>query len=160
MILGLLRHGVAEDAGPQTGWSDATRRLTDQGRARIERAARGIAGLGLDVGAIVTSPLVRCLETAQIVGAALSVPPAVDPRIAPGFDVEAALAIVLEHPGVEAILICGHQPDLSDVTYDLVRGGIVEFKKGGLALVDLAEARAGSGLLTALYPPSALRRMA
>jgi phosphohistidine phosphatase SixA len=159
ILVGLLRHGVAEDAGPQTGWQDAPRALTDEGRVRMSSAAAGITRLGFTFDAIVASPLVRCAQTAEIVGAELGVPPALDERLRPGFDIARLCDIVLEHPEAEAILLCGHQPDLSNVTWDLT-GGWVGFKKGALAMIELDEPRPRAGVLVGLYPPSALRKLA
>ena len=160
MLLGLLRHGVAHDAGPDTEWRDESRELTDEGRRRMQAAAAGIARLDLGFGAVVTSPLTRCVQTAEIVGAALGLSPRPDPRIRPGLNVAALIDVALEFPETEAMLVCGHQPDLSTVTADLVSGGWIEFKKGALALVELPILREhAGGHLIALYPPSALRRL-
>lgn len=155
----LLRHGVAEDAGPATGWEDAPRRLTDEGRARMQAAARGIVRLGLRFDAVVTSPLTRCRQTAEIICGAVGGEPKEDSRLTPGMDADALMFLLMEYPLGASVLICGHQPDLSNVTADLVSGGSVEFKKGGLALIDLEVPRTGAGVLRALYPPASLRAL-
>ena len=159
MQLALLRHGVAEDAGPSTGWQDDPRRLTDVGRRRMRDAAEGIVRLGFAFDAVLTSPLTRCLQTAEIIGAALGRAAVADDRLRPGLDVDALIDLLLEHPEAGSVLMCGHQPDLTLVTSDLVSGGLVEFKKGSLAVIDLDEPRARAGALTALYPPSTLRKI-
>lgn len=160
MQLALLRHGVAEDAGPSTDWQDGPRRLTDAGRRRMRDAAAGIVRLGLTFELVLTSPLTRCVQTAELVGDALGQAPVVDERLRPGMDVDALIDVLLEHPDAESVLVCGHQPDLTLVVSDLVSGGLAEFKKGTLALIDLDEPRARAGVLAALYPPSTLRRLA
>ena len=160
MQLALLRHGVAEDAGPSTDWQDGPRRLTEAGRRRMRDAAAGIVRLGLTFELVLTSPLTRCVQTAELVGDALGQAPVVDERLRPGMDVDALIDVLLEHPDVESVLVCGHQPDLTLVVSDLVSGGLAEFKKGSLALIDLDEPRARAGVLAALYPPSTLRRLA
>jgi phosphohistidine phosphatase SixA len=159
MRLLLLRHGVAQDAGPETGWSDEPRALTPDGRARMERAARGMAALGVRADAIVTSPLTRCRQTAEIVAAAIGGAPRDDARLRPGADLDAVADLLLEHPDAGAVLLCGHQPDLSDLVGDLTGGGRAEFRKGTLAVLDLEAARPRGGRLRALYPPSALRAL-
>ena len=159
MQIGLLRHGVAEDAGPWTEWQDEPRALTDEGRRRMERAARGIVALDLRFDAVVTSPLVRCHQTAEIVGAAIGVTPRTDARLRPGMGIDDLVGLLLEHELTASVLVCGHQPDLSYVTADLVAGGDVEFKKGALALIDLDVPRPRAGVLRALYPPAALRAL-
>jgi len=159
MLVALLRHGVAEDAGPQTGWRDEPRALTRQGHDRMSAAAAGIARLGLAVDALVTSPLTRCAQTARIVGDAIGLAPVPDERLRPGLDVARLIDVVLEHPEAETLLVCGHQPDLSNVAADLT-GGWIELKKGALAVIDLEAPRPRAGLLLALYPPSTLRKLA
>ena len=158
MLLGLLRHGVAHDAGPDTEWRDEPRALTDEGRRRMRAAANGIAHLGLDFDAVLTSPLTRCLQTAEIVGNALQTAPLVDPRLRPGLHIGGLIGLLLEHSEAPAVLVCGHQPDLSTVTADLT-GGCVEFKKGSLALIEIPVLHERTGHLVALYPPAALRRL-
>lgn len=158
MLLGLLRHGVAHDAGPDTEWRDEPRELTDEGRRRMHAAAEGIARLGLGFAGLVTSPLTRCLQTAEIVGATLGMAPHADERLRPGMHIGGLVGLLLEHPDAEAVLVCGHQPDLSTVTADLI-GGWVEFKKGALALIEVPVPHERDGHLIALYPPAALRRL-
>lgn len=160
MQLALLRHGVAEDLGPSTGWQDGPRRLTDEGRRRMRLAAQGMARLGLEFDAVVTSPLTRCAQTADIVCDVLGGTARADERLKPGMAADALVFLLMEQPLDASILVCGHQPDLSHATAELVSGGAVEFKKGGLALIDLDVPRAGAGILRALYPPSVLRALA
>lgn len=157
MLLGLLRHAIAHDAGPVTGWRDEPRELTVAGRARMRTAAAGIRKLGVRYDALLTSPLTRCVQTAAIVGAELGTAPAIDERLRPGLELPHLLAILVEHRDAEALLVCGHQPDLSLVTAELIGGGLVEFKKGALALIEVTGLHPGGGMLRALYPPSGLR---
>lgn len=159
MLLGLLRHGVAHDAGPETEWRDEPRALTDEGRRRMKLAAAGIARLDLGFAHLVASPLVRCAQTAEIVGDVLGLTPRHDDRMRPGLTVAQVIDLLLEYPAADVVLLCGHQPDLTTVTSDLVFGGLVEFKKGALALIELPEIQERSGYLTALYPPAALRAL-
>ncbi len=157
MLIALLRHGPAEDAGPRTSWEDAPRELTDDGRARMVAAATGIARLGLDIDRILTSPLIRCVQTAEIVGTAVGITPRVDEWLRPGLTADRLINVLFNHPDASTMLVCGHQPDLSYVTSELVGGGDVEFKKGALAVIDLTELRSNGGFLRALYPPASLR---
>lgn len=158
MQLLLMRHGIAEDAGPATGHRDEPRRLTDQGAARMRIQAAGLARLEPVVGAVFTSPLVRCHQTAAIVGEALGREPQVDDRLRPGAELDDLEDLLGEHPGLDGALICGHQPDLSGLVAELT-GGLVEFRKGTTALVQVDRVRRHAGVLRALYPPSALRAL-
>jgi phosphohistidine phosphatase len=123
----------------------------------MRAAARGMRALGIAPDLVLTSPLVRCRQTAEIVCEALGGTPVEDPRLKPGMrlgDLEDAL---LDHPGAKSPLVCGHEPDLSEIVAELTGGGMVDFKKGGLAILDVETPRPGGGRLRALYPPAALR---
>jgi len=78
----------------------------------------------------------------------------------PAGDYEATLDAVadllLEHPGSECVLLCGHQPDMSGLVAELT-GGMAEFRKGTLAVIEADALRSRGGYLKALYPPSTLR---
>ena len=54
-------------------------------------------------------------------------------------------------------MVCGHEPDLSQIVAELTGGGVVDFNKGSLAMLDVESPRPGRGRLRALYPPAALR---
>ena len=159
MLLALLRHGVAEDAGPTTGHRDEPRRLTEEGARRMRAAARGMRALGLAPAEVLTSPLPRCLETAEIAGAALGAEVHRDARLAPGMGLELLLEVLAERGWAGELMLCGHQPDLSRAVADLTGGGDVEMRKGSLALLQLDAPRASGAVLVALYPPRALRAL-
>ena len=64
-----MRHGIAEDASP--GTRDEDRKLTDEGREKLRSTLRLAAQMGVKPGVILTSPLVRAVETAEIAAKAL-----------------------------------------------------------------------------------------
>lgn len=150
---------MAEDAGPATGYRDEPRVLTQRGAERMRRAAAGMRALEIAPQVLVTSPLTRCLQTADIVGEHLGVEPVRDERLRPGMRVDDIAEIEAEHPGVERLMLCGHQPDLSLLVSDLVGGALVDFKKGALAVLDVWSMRPSGASLRAFYPPRALRRL-
>ena len=125
----------------------------------MRAAARGIAALGIGADVLLTSPLIRCRQTAEIVGERLGLSPREDRRLAPGMDVDGLEDALMAHPGAGAVMVCGHEPDLSEVVADLTGGGVVDLRKGSLALLDVDAVRSRGGRLRALYPPSALRRL-
>jgi phosphohistidine phosphatase len=160
VLLLLLRHGIAEDAGPATGYRDDSRALTPDGVARMRRAARGMAALGMAPELILTSPLTRCLQTARIVQETLGGSLEDDPRLAPGMTLERLADAVADRGSPSRVLACGHQPSMSRVTAELIGGGEVDFRKGTLAVLEVEAMRPRGAVLRALYPPSALRRLA
>ena len=159
MLLALIRHGIAEDAGPHTGYRDEPRRLTDAGITRMREAARGIARLGIHPEAIISSPLARCAETAELVAAPSGATVRLHDALRPGARAAALLDILADYPDADCVAVCGHQPDLSLITADLTGGSLVDFRRGTLCLIDLERLRPQGGILMALYPPKVLRRL-
>jgi phosphohistidine phosphatase len=154
----LLRHGIAEDAGPDTGFRDEPRALTPEGARRARLAAAGMARLGLTADVALHSPLRRCRQTAAIVASAIGAPLAEESRLRPGMDLDRLEDALLRHPDAASALVCGHQPDLSEVLGELT-GGRVAFRPGTLAVVDVDELRRGGGRLRTVHPPPLLGAM-
>jgi phosphohistidine phosphatase len=71
MRLYLVRHAIAEDAPEGNPFADPLRALTPKGRRRFRRSARRLRNLGEKVDAICTSPLLRAVQTAEMLGALL-----------------------------------------------------------------------------------------
>jgi phosphohistidine phosphatase len=151
----LLRHGIAEDAGPDTGFRDEPRALTPEGARRVRLAAAGMARQGLTADVALHSPLRRCRHTAAIVAEAIGAPLAEEARLRPGMDLGRLEDALLRHPDAASALVCGHQPDLSEVVAELT-GGRVAFRPGTLAILDADALRRGGGRLRALHPPALL----
>ena len=149
----LMRHGVAEDDNPD---GDAARRLTARGHVRTGTAARGLIALGITPDIVLTSPLIRCRDTAALVADAAACPIAADARLAPGMLVDDLLEVVLEHPDASTILVCSHQPGLSYALSDLTGCGPIAFGRPQAAAISLGAPRAGGGRLTAVLPPDVL----
>ncbi len=155
-----LRHGIAAERDEWRG-DDAARPLTEKGVERTGAVAAGLAGLGVDVGAIVTSPLARARQTADIVAHALGGAPKVveDRRLAPGFDAAKLREILRDHRDAGDVMLVGHEPDLSETIGALTGGGRVVMRKAGLAVVDLPNAHEERGELLWLAPPKILTRL-
>jgi phosphohistidine phosphatase len=152
-----LRHGEAGKSSRGLG-GDAARQLTEEGIARMEREAAFISALRLRLDAILTSPLVRAQQTAEIIARELRLLDAlaVDERLSPGFGPEELAGIVQEHRAAAAVMLVGHEPDFSAVISECIGGGRVECKKGALARVDFDTPDSSSGVLVWLLPPRVL----
>jgi phosphohistidine phosphatase len=124
----------------------------------MEVEATALARLGLGCQTILTSPLTRCRQTADIVAAALDLKNQVmeDGRLSPGFDREDLAAILQENAVLEVIMLVGHEPDFSFLISELTGGSDIVFKKGGLARVDLGSGLPLAGDLIWLIPPKIL----
>src|SRR2546430_11661674 len=68
MQLYVVRHGIVVESGE--GIPDEWRPLTDKGRRRFQKMARTFAKLGRRLDLILTSPLVRAMQTAEILAGA------------------------------------------------------------------------------------------
>jgi phosphohistidine phosphatase len=156
MKLYFLRHGLA-DRGEWFG-SDFERPLTERGKARMAREAAAIAELGVVPDLIITSPLTRAYQTAEIVAEHLDLLDRLieDERLAPGFGPDELAEILQMHPDAVEIMLVGHEPDFSQTISHLIGGGQVVCKKGSLVRVDLYEDISLEGELVWLIPPKAL----
>lgn len=119
MKLYLMRHGPAEDHA--ASGRDADRVLTPSGRERVRDVARALSQADEAPLAIISSPLVRALQTAEIVAATTKLATAVETRreIAPGGDAMTLIRELLAEKRKRAMLV-GHEPDLSDLVTRLV----------------------------------------
>jgi phosphohistidine phosphatase len=136
--LWLLRHG---DAEPHDAREDHARRLTPRGERQSQVAGAALAALGMELAAAYTSPRIRALDTARLACEALGVEPAVDEALSGGWDADDARALLERHDADARVLVVGHEPDFSQVVFDLT-GGRIDLKKGGVAAVRVDETRA------------------
>jgi len=82
----VVRHAVAEDQSADG--DDRSRRLTGKGRRRFAKLVRRLVRAGLEIDVVATSPLVRTVETAELLAAGLPTAPRVEvvEALAPGSD--------------------------------------------------------------------------
>jgi phosphohistidine phosphatase len=156
MKLYFLRHGRAD----RSAWMgmDFERPLTEEGKERMAQEADTIHHLDLGLDAILTSPLLRAFQTAEIVAERLNALDllVVDERLEPGFGPGDLAEILEEYPQADEIMLVGHEPDFSETIGYLIGGGTIVCKKGSLARVDLIDAGPMAGELVWLIPPKAL----
>jgi phosphohistidine phosphatase len=160
MQLYLVRHGEAEASPPKGG--DAERRLTAAGRHDFARVVAGLRRLEPELTRILTSPLVRARQTAEILREQLPGPaPEEWPLLAPGGALERLLA-QLRDAG-EAVALVGHEPGLGRLLSLAVagrQGDGTPLRKGGVARIEFdGPPKPGSGRLIWLMTPRLLRRV-
>ncbi len=161
----LIRHAIAEDrdAFKKTGMADDLRPLTVEGRRKMRRAARGLARAVESIDLIVTSPLVRAVETAHVVAKAYPKVHVVElESLAPGGKPEAVLRFLVQQ-GKGAIALVGHEPDLGRLICAAIgckSPDRLPLKKGGAALIDFdGPVTAGEGTLQLVLTPQVLRKL-
>jgi phosphohistidine phosphatase len=153
-----LRHGEAVAMDAWAGAED-DRPLAAEGVARMEREAASLSALGIAPDAIITSPLARARQTAEIVARRLRIPDSVtvDKRLAPGFRPDQLVHILkklLDDTAV--ILLVGHEPDFGRTIARCIGGGRMKLTTGGLACVNAASRDVFSGTLAWLLPARVL----
>ncbi|HEY7172462.1 MAG TPA: phosphohistidine phosphatase SixA [Vicinamibacterales bacterium] len=135
----LIRHAVAEERGD--AWpDDAKRPLSDDGAERMRKAARGLARLGVTFDVILTSPLVRTRQTAEIVAAAFDIrPPIVAVEsLAPGGSPPALFGDLEKQTRRRRIALVGHEPGIGELAARLAGSRHpIAFKKGAVSRIDV-----------------------
>ena len=133
MDLYFLRHAEAEEH--EMGEADADRELTRKGREQAQRAADWLRKRKVRVEAVISSPLLRAVQTAEPVADVMGVDVEEDPRLVGGKLTPRVLREFLEERGrPRSVLFVGHEPDLSALITRLTAEP-VEMKKSALALV-------------------------
>ena len=154
-----IRHGLAEERGES--WPDDMKRpLTDKGMSRMRKAARGLARLGVSVDVVLTSPLVRARQTAEIVAAGLDPRPSlvnVD-SLAPDGTYAAVIADLEKYVRKSRIALVGHEPMMGELAARLIGSRHpLELKKGAVCRIDVEDLPpAGPGDLRWLLTPKIL----
>jgi phosphohistidine phosphatase len=164
MQLYLIRHGIAVDRDDPRCPPDTERPLTPKGIKRSRAAALGLRALGVKPNAVLTSPWLRALQTAEIVCAALAYPPKkiVRTDALKGTSSPSDLLRELQLMKAKVVLCFGHEPHLHLVIGHILHTSakITELKKAGVALLELERTSPVQGRLLALYPASTLRLLA
>jgi phosphohistidine phosphatase len=159
MELWLVRHAVAAEQDEFEG-PDAERPLTPKGRRRFREFCQGLAKQAAMPQLVVTSQLVRAVQTAEILAPAAGLKKreiVVSDVLAPGIELGQLLPFVREQAG-ERIALVGHEPDLSHLLEELIGGGAFRFGKGFVAAIDFDSAvAAGAGRLAWFLGPKLAR---
>lgn len=153
MQLYFLRHGEAD----WPGWTkpDDERPLTDSGKKEVRQVVKFLSRLKVKLDSIVTSPLPRALQTAEIAAEQLKTKLGQDEALEPGFGIT-ELRTVLERHRSKVLLLVGHEPDFSSVISALT-GASLKLSKAGVALVDI-DPDTEKGRLLWLFPPKVARK--
>lgn len=165
MNLFILRHGIAVEPGTP-GYQDSERPLIPKGRRQLNKIADAMRAMKLSFDVILSSPLVRARQTAEIVAADLKAKKrlAFADELKPGGDVKKLVQkINTLKPRPENIILVGHEPSLSWLISLFITGetdaGIV-LKKSGLAKLETDKLRAGRcAALAWLLTPAQMKRM-
>lgn len=154
MILYFLRHGKA---GHHSGAADDdARELTEAGIAALRAAAPTWRRLNLRPDLVLSSPLPRALQTAQLLmeGLGISGAPVVDDRLRPGAGWGDLARAIAAHPDARRVMFVGHEPDMSSAMSLLTGAASVRMRKGGVGCVEFPGVpEPGTGELAWLIDP-------
>jgi phosphohistidine phosphatase len=161
MRLLIVRHAIAVARGTP-GIPDAERPLTPRGVKRFESAAAGLARVLPRPDAVLTSPWTRARQTAKILARSWGrLAPENTPALAGG-GFEALARVLAGYRKQACVALVGHEPWLSELLARLLASPHderLEFKKGGVAVVDVPGRLEDGGRLVAYLPPALMRRL-
>jgi phosphohistidine phosphatase len=146
MLLYIVRHDRAVEWGGGRG--DALRHLTAKGRSRFRETARAARDAGMSAGLIVTSPLVRAVQTADILAEGIGYEGEVvaDPILATGPSRSGLPGFLEQYEGRRSIALVGHNPQLTGLVADLFSlDGEFCMKKGAIVAAELSPERSRKG---------------
>ena len=139
MDLYIIRHAWAAERDDSRWRDDGMRPLTAEGKERFARFVKKLVGIGVAPGIIATSPLVRCVETAEILAAALDGPKLVKlDELQPGSDLQGLLRWTVKQSAKhKQIAWVGHAPDVDRLAAALIGdgGALIRFSKGAVAAI-------------------------
>ena len=156
----LIRHGIAEERGPE--WPDDSKRpLTGKGIAALKQEAKALAALDISFDLIISSPLTRTRQTANVFAEHLPGKPAVElsDSLAPAGTPAAVIQEIARHSRKARVALVGHEPNIGELAARLIGArSPIEFKKGAICRIDLAELPPKSpGMLRWFLPPRILK---
>jgi phosphohistidine phosphatase len=135
----VVRHAIAEERGEKFP-DDSLRPLSGKGIERFQKVARGLRALEVSLDRILTSPLVRSRQTADILAAELDGRPnVVEVRaLVPDASYDDLIVALEACRGLSSIAIVGHEPSIGKIAARLAgMRAPLEFKKGAVCRVDV-----------------------
>jgi phosphohistidine phosphatase len=166
MQLLVIRHAIAMDREDfaTTGRPDSDRPLTDTGRRRMRKNARGLQRIAPLPDLIATSPWLRAADTARVIAETLGMERMETiEELTPDHHPRELAAWRNERGEAQTVAVVGHEPHLGEVVTWLLggQGSNVEFKKGGACLLRMdGKVEAGGAVLIWHVTPAQLRGLA
>jgi phosphohistidine phosphatase len=148
MLIYFLRHGEAD--WPDWEKPDDERPLTEKGKEEMHQIGAFLANLSVKPDVVLTSPLPRASQTAEIAARYIDSKCLEDKLLEPGFG-RSELKKLLKKRMIESVMAVGHEPDFSE-TVGKLTGARIKLAKAGIALVE-ADSDLACGRLLWLFPP-------
>ena len=162
LVLFILRHGEAGNRMTDAA-KDSDRALTPKGKAEMEKIGRSLRESGLSAKQVVTSPLRRARETAEIIANTLKIPILEEWNdLRPNGDRESLYRKLARIERSSSLFLVGHEPYLTSIIGEIIGApnARLVLKKGGLAKVRVTSfAPRVSGELRWLLTPKLMTGM-
>lgn len=154
MVIHLVRHAEAIERTPEV--QENHRYLTRRGRSRFRKIARTLKKSGINPDLILTSPLIRAVQTAEILAQVLKFKKELQltDLLAHGFGAQQLRRLLEEYHDTREIALVGHEPELGEVTRALLdtgqacaldKGATVTFKLKAQGTADFRQLVDGRG---------------
>ena len=143
-----LRHGDAD--WPDWDEPDDERPLTGRGKKEMRKVAKFLCELDVNLDEVLTSPLPRARQTADLVADRFELHVREEETLAGGFNVSDLKDLVRKYR-VDNLMVVGHEPTFTEIIGKLT-GANCKLSKGGLALVELDDKQM-EGRLIWLFSP-------
>lgn len=161
----LIRHAEAGERDPSRWPDDGQRPISPDGRRKHLAVSRAMEKLGIEFDFLVTSPLVRARETAEIVAASYGwdEQPLVDEALGPECSAAGVVKLLAKFPPDKTVALVGHEPSLSAVAAALIGASgdarITLKKSGVIGITFDGPALLGRGSLSYVLKPGHLKRL-
>ena len=157
MQIYLLRHGIAEDAGP--GRPDSERALTDEGKEKLRQVLKRARAAGANPTMIISSPYRRAIETAGVAADVLGYKEEIvhTRALLPEASPHKTWDEIRAYKDEDAILLASHEPLTSSLVSFLLNSPalMVDMKKAALVRMDFERVTAQpQGILKWMLVPS------
>lgn len=143
MLLYVIRHAWAGEAGDPRYPDDSMRPLTPEGRKRFRKVVKQLAKREVAPERVATSPLVRCRETADLLIEGMTNAPSLTvlDSLSPGAQLEDVLSWLHHQSDIGETALVGHAPDVGQMVGSMIggSGALIDFAKGAVACVEFED---------------------
>ena len=125
LALYLIRHGLAAERGDEYP-DDSKRPLTNAGVASLRKEIRALVALEISFDVIISSPLVRARQTADLIAQGLPAKPPVvlTDSLSPAGSQASFFQELARHMRKASIAIVGHEPNLGELALRVLIGSL------------------------------------